>query len=541
LWDAAGHTENAGRAHEEAAQAALDTLAFGQAERHYARALELAGLARDERWQRLTVQRAHALVRMGKNAEAARLYASAAAGAEGELRVRLRIWVAQNLIQGAQVEEGLRAAAELFRELGIPFAESDGKAVGRIAWEGFKLKWRGIALSTKHRSPAPAERLALDALNELAQPVTSLQFLRGAALSAQHVRRALRAGDPAHAARALAYEGMLRTARKPSVDHSALFERAQELAESTGDPAVIASVQVRRGIACMGKQDFRGSRDCLLAAHELISTQCPGQPWLLTTARMHLGCAWHFLGEHASLVAHSGGWVTDAKQRGDSHAYAALSGYGFGSYRHLMHGNPGAALSELAEAMAPWPNEPMSVNQVGALWGTLDALIFEGGGAGLLCLERNRDRLQKSPLVRSRTMKLPMAGWEANAALAAMQAPPSAGSKLLQHVVTQIRILRSLSSPLSIAVADLLSGVLSTLEGKREQAHTEVQAARSALVALHHNLTTPALYLEGWLEGGAAGDAKCEEALRARRAEGWADPMRGISLCLPIFHLLPPR
>lgn len=537
LWEEAGNSEKASTAHEAAADAAIEKLAFALAEMHYGRAQELAGEERDARWLRLTIQRAQTRVRMGNNAAAAHLFAAAADSAKGEQRIRLRIWAAQNLIQGAQVEEGLQAASELFRELGIPFAENDGAALRALAWEGLKLKWRGTALRQGGHTPA-FERLALDALNELAQPVTLLQFLRGAALSAQHVRRALAAGEPAHAARALAYEATLRTTRKPLKDHSALFDRARELAESTGDPAVIASVQVRHGMACLGKTDYLGARDCLIAAHELISTQCPGQPWLLTTARMSLGCVLHLLGDHASLAAHSEAWILDAKLRGDAYAYASLSGYGFGAYRHLLRGDPDAALAELAEAMAPWPTEPVSIHHVGALWATLDAHLFRGGEAAWQHFQRHRAMFQTSALARSSTFRIPMIFWEVSSALALLSTGVRDDSKLVQHVLAQLRSLEKLPSPLAAAFAGLLSAELSAWQGRHEQAYAAVRAAREVLESLHHGLKTPALFLEGWLERGASGRAKCEEALAVKRAHGWTDPLRGIAVCLPIVDRL---
>jgi hypothetical protein len=433
------------------------------------------------------------------------------------------------------VEDGLRAAATLLDELGLPLARSDGAAVRRIVWERTRLRWRGTALGSL---ATPRERLALEALNELAQPITSVEFLRGAALSVEHVRRALEAGDPAHAARALAYEGVLRTTRKPSVEHATLFERARELAESTGDSAVIAHVLVQRAMASIAQSDFGAARDVLVSAHELLSTQCPDQRWWLTSARMHLGAAWHYLGEHDVLASHAETWVVDAKRRGDCHAYAALSGYGFGSHRHLLRGNPDAALEELTEAMAPWPREPISLHHIGALWGTLDALHLKGGDGGLVYLEKLRPCLQKSPLVKSRSLKMPMAWWEASAAFAAMERAPDERSQLAQRVLDQVRTLRALATPLSIAFGNFISAALSTLRGQRERALVEVRAAHPVLVAHHHNTRNAAQYLEGWLEGGVAGRAKVDEALAAERARGWRDPLSGLEVILPVFHLL---
>src|SRR5262249_13784771 len=74
LWDRTRQPEKALAAHEQAGDSALEKLAFAQAELHYARALELCADTRGARWQRLTMQRAHALSRAGHSARAAQLY-----------------------------------------------------------------------------------------------------------------------------------------------------------------------------------------------------------------------------------------------------------------------------------------------------------------------------------------------------------------------------------------------------------------------------------------------------------------------------------
>jgi serine/threonine protein kinase/predicted ATPase len=539
LWDDAGQPEQAIPALEAAGDAALEKLAFEAAEEHYARALVLAGETRSERWRRLTCQRGHALVRMGKNAQAARLYAAAAEAAEGEQRVRLRVWAAQNLIQGAQVEEGLRAAGQLLAELGVPLARSQERAVGRIAWESARLKLRGIELKLTALPLAPSERLVLDALNELSQPVTSVMFLQGAALSVQYVRRALGAGEPAHAARALAYEGILRSTRNPERDHAALFTRSRELAVSTGDPAVLASVEVRSGIACLARDDYEGGRDALLRGHELVTLQCPGQPWLLTTARMQLGAAWYVLGEHDTLAAHADAWVADAKQREDLFGYAALAGFGFGFLRHLMRDDPAAARRELSEAMAAWPDEPFSTNHFGSAIGEVLTLLYPGGDAALHWFEQNQARLDRAAILRNHIFRITLGNLRATACLAAVERALSDRNGLAIKAVQQhVRALNRGTSPMSRAFASLWSSVSFALCGDSQRALAEAQKAQKLLSNSHKIFGTVALYWEGWLEGGDGGRAKCDQTLLLLRGRGWVNPERALATIFPVFHLV---
>src|SRR5690606_15667083 len=73
-WDLAGQPERAVEAYEDAGDQAMSSLAFVRAENLYARAIELLGDTRDERYRRLMVQRAQALSCAGRSGEAAALY-----------------------------------------------------------------------------------------------------------------------------------------------------------------------------------------------------------------------------------------------------------------------------------------------------------------------------------------------------------------------------------------------------------------------------------------------------------------------------------
>jgi serine/threonine protein kinase len=542
LWDDAGRQEEAIPALEAAGNAALEKLAFEAADQHFGRALTLAGELRDARFVRLATQRGHALVRMGKNAQAARLYAAAADHTEGEQRVHLRVWAAQNLIQGAKVEEGLAAAVELLRELGVPYASTPGRAAGRIAWENSRLALRGIGLAPRATALSSRERLALDALNELSQPVTSVMFLQGAALSVQHVRRALDAGEPAHAARALAYQGALRSAQKPRHDPSTLFARARELAEASGDASVLATVEVRHGVACLARDDHQGGRDALLRGHELVSLQCPGQPWLLTNARMQLGIAWFILGEHKTLAAHAEAWVDDAKQREDLYGYAALSGYGFGFLRHLMRDDPGAAQAELAEAMAPWPRAPFSTNHFGEMLANVLALSYAGGAQAFRWFEQNRARLDEAAILRNPIFKFTTSNLRANACLGALETADAAERRaLLAEVRRQEAILRKMESPLSRAFATLCRSAVCAVLGDLERALGEAHVAEQALRTLHKTYWVHALYWQGFLQGGEQGRQKREQALGVMRERGWQQPERYMTMVFPVLRALAAR
>jgi hypothetical protein len=423
----------------------------------------------------------------------------------------------------------------------VPMSSTPERAVARVLWESARLRFRGIELKARPAPLAAAERLVLDALNELSQPVTSATFLEGAALSIQHLRRALDAGEPSHAARALAYEGLLRSTKRPDDDHSALFIRARALAQASGDDIVRASVEVRHGMACLTRHDYEGARDSLLRGHELVSLHCPGQPWLLATARMQLGVSWYVLGEHATLASHSGTWVADARRREDLYGYAVLAGYGIAFLRHLMRDDPAAARAEIEEAMAPWPETPFSTNHFGATMATQLVLQYAGGDAALRSFEQNQARLERAAILRNPIFKVTIANLRISACMAAMDAGRTQDQRVLvREVQEQLHGLRRLaSSPVSSAFVALWRSVLCALRGDRAAALLEVRRARQNLCRSHKLYGETASYWEGWLDGGESGQLACERVLSGLRDQGWSKPERAMAMLLPVFHLVP--
>ena len=107
-------------------------------------------------------------------------------------------------------------------------------------------------------------------------------------------------------------------------------------------------------------------------------------------------------------------------------------------------------------------------------------------------------------------------------------------------VTSQLNVLRALRIPLADTHARLLHGGLLALGGQRERALEEARSARAVFAKARDYHAAPSAVLEGWLEGGVAGRAKCEATLEGLRAQGWVEPMRFISATLPVFHLLRP-
>ena len=75
-----------------------------------------------------------------------------------------------------------------------------------------------------------------------------------------------------------AYEGLWRAVNSPIAVEGTLFEQSRELADSVGEPTLIAEVEVMRGLAHLASCDFARGASHLTFAHELISRAAPDSP-----------------------------------------------------------------------------------------------------------------------------------------------------------------------------------------------------------------------------------------------------------------------
>jgi serine/threonine protein kinase/predicted ATPase len=539
LWDIVGDGPRAIAAYEQAGERALEALSFARAEQHYARALELLGSCRDASFVRIAVQRGHALVRMGKSADAARVFQSAAEFAPAEIQARLRMWAAQHLIQGAHVAEGLSAATVLLSELGLPLARTERQALLRIGVERARIALRGAKLKHQSRELDPNARLVLEALHGLSSPVRAVSYLPGSMLVVQYLRRALHAGDPTHAARALAYEGLWRVLGGASKHADALLARSRELADGTGEDAIVAEVELMRGLACLSRCEFTRAAERLGFAHELLQSRCPGQPWLLTSTRMYLGSTFVYLGDYRAVVQHSEAWLAEAKAKQDRYAVAALAGLGGASLAHLVRDDPEAALTELREAMAPWPEEPFSTNHFGACGARASAFLYKVDPNFLEWTQHNEQRLRSTFLMRTPACRLWLLSMSVFACLQRAAEPGADRVALIARARGQLRALAKVPSALAPGVVQLTSAILQGVEGQHELALVGAQAAQRALSATAFEQA--ARYVEGVVEGGEGGSAKRQSVHDWLLGQGFRNPGAWLRVLVPGLTLLQAR
>jgi hypothetical protein len=541
--DAAGEGRRAVAAYQRAGDEALASLAFARADQLYARALLLADAERLEPAQRgqLHTGRGHALACSGRSAEAAREYASAASLAGGAEQLELRIWAAQHVLQSGQVAEGLRAAGELLRELGVALPAHRAAALAQLLWQRTALSLRTPKLSLRPQPEVPAEAaMRLSAVWKLSLPVSLVHPLLGALLSLRYLRIALQLGEPGHAARALAQSAVRRALENPTeAAADALFAHAHELARHVREPALDLVLRHMQGAAATFRWDLGRARTHLEEAERIGIAHCADEPWLLVNVRMNLGSSYVYLGAHALLAERVAGWLAEAESRSDRFSLAALEGLGYGFYRHLMADEPQRAQQGMLQTLEGWPSEPFSYLHMGEYYALSLSMLYQGGGAAAAWLERERARLDRAALLRSGFGQASLAARRALAAIAAMRdAPPQQRTSWRERARADIVKLARSKLPVAKWWTRLLSPQLALLSGNRDVAlalarsHALQAQDSSDLAAQHLD------YLAGVLEGGEAGRARTTSALALLRAQGWTNPRRALAMWLPVLDLI---
>ncbi len=545
LWEQAGRIIQACAAYGEAGDAALEILAFAQADALYERALDLKGNVEDRSRMRLLVQRGHARARMGKSADAAKLYLDASQLAEGDARMRLRLSATRQLLQSAQLAEGLSAARAILSELGTPLPETTAGALTQLVWDRAYLGLRGLAVKSGHSKVVSSEaRLRLDAAWDLAFPVVWVDMVPAASLNAQHLRASLALGEPGHVARALAQEAAFLTMQRPTDLGRCrpLFKRARALFDAEREPKLAAFVDFIEGSAAQFRWDFSASRTLLERAESLCSEHCPDEPWLLTNARMALGSVWFNLGEQAKLATMSEAWIDEARGRSDSFALAALEGLGQGFERYLMRDDPDTSREELAKAMAPWPREPLSFAQFGEVFGVVNTELYRGGDGAKRWLDQEQARLGRAFLIRSKFGRATMDVMQTYAALCVcVDASQAQRAATLASAHKRAYATARHTVPIATMLAPLLVAQVLALEGKVEQALAALRPGRDELNARGIFYRYPALYLEGLLEAGDEGRSKRDTALAFFAGQGWKNPRRAVAMWVPAINELEAR
>ncbi|HTU59772.1 MAG TPA: hypothetical protein VMF89_15075, partial [Polyangiales bacterium] len=310
----------------------------------------------------------------------------------------------------------------------------------------------------------------------------------------------------------------------------ALFERAAAMAESAGDPALIAEIAYLRGCATNNQQRFRAAPAHLWHAHELLQTQCPGESWLLTAARMMLGSSWTYAGNYQEIKRHMGGWIEEARARDDRYAIAAIAGTGGGSLRFAMEERPELAQTEIEAAMEPWPKQPFGTSHYGAFSTTYYVLGSEPGPRLLDYIDAHPE-LERAPLMRTPTLRFSYLAARLRGLLLALE--PGHQGALLARARADLRLLEKLPGRTPRVFTLAYAASIHQISGDGDSALRCLRESAALSENIDHFCGVGVRYMLALLEGGDAGRQTRAEIRAQIEAEGWKSWQRGLAIRVP--------
>jgi hypothetical protein len=284
-----------------AAEQAARALAFDRAAELYHIALSLDVLAAEE-YADVEAKMADALANAGRIPEAARAYRRAA-DRGGPMAIEWRRRAAEHLLASGHTDEGRVALEHVLRDVGLSLPASNVRAIGSLVFDRARLAFGGLEIR-KGASVVAQELERLDVCWTASRGLIYTDALAGAAFHAQHLRLALRSGEPVRVARALAVEAHLSVAlgADPKLaDSKALIDRAQAIADAADSNYARGMVAECAGHVAIAVGDWKTCFERLEQAIAIFRERCTGVAHEIGICRAHGALCLQFMGRVVEL------------------------------------------------------------------------------------------------------------------------------------------------------------------------------------------------------------------------------------------------
>jgi hypothetical protein len=348
--EAAGLTQRAAAQAERAAQLASQALAFDRAAMLYRTALRL-GSHDGEARHRIQVSLGDALSHDGRCAEAAEaFFAAAEVALQVASRLECRRRAAEQLLWSGHVDRGLEELRAVLAEMKLALPGTPRAAL----YELFKVRtWlhlRGLGWTPRDKSQISHQDLEqLELHRAIGQGLCFADTVRGFVFHARGLVLALRAGEPAHVARALmmeaVFEGTDGVGRVPRARK--LIAQGSEIADRTQDPYLLGYALVAGGVVEFFANRFAEAASKIEAGEHLFMDRTTGTAWEIDHARIFLLHCYLQMGRFVELGTCLESYLSEAMRRGDR--FAATTMARSFNFMWLLRDDPARARRELDE------------------------------------------------------------------------------------------------------------------------------------------------------------------------------------------------
>jgi serine/threonine protein kinase len=381
----------AGAYYRAAAHQASQAMAFDRAAGLFRRALELGSWPFPEQG-RLKAELGDALSSSRRGREAGDVYLEAAAEVPLAESIELRRRAFQQLLTSGDHDLGIDVLRRVFQAVGLRYPETPGKALLSAALGLVRLRFRGLAVRSR---PARAidddERLRLDVGWSGGLSLCLIDSARAAPIFIHNLNRALKAGDPLRATRALLAVSSLFAVRgqKSARRYGQFLHHAEQAMARCDDPNLLALHFMTRGLAAYAMGQWSLSRELNDQSAALFRDRCTGMMISLEMAAYYSLRSLCWLGDIAELRLRRQALIKEAEDRHDRFAVTNYRTEVM-TYDLLAADDPAGAASEIDDAMSHWSRRGFHAQHLFALVANVRVDLYRGQGT------RARQRIRDS-------------------------------------------------------------------------------------------------------------------------------------------------
>ena len=414
-----------GRAAAYAAQAAADAqgaLAFERAALFYQRALDLCSEPGPQTGAWL-VGLGDALASAGRGGEAARAYLDAKPMLDASRGLELERRAGQQYLISGRIQEGLEVMGRVLAKAGLPpLAPTPRRALLALIMRRLRVLLRGLAYTERPASAIPADTLTrIDSCWAVAEGLTMVDNIQGAAFQTLHLLLALDAGEITRVGRALAMEGGILATTGARERSARLLEEAERLVDRPDCRAALGLCRTSRLVAALHLGQFEEADRLAREAEAILTEQQGLSAWPLNIARVYHISALANQGKIAEMCRVSRVWLDDVLDRGNRFAGTMFRTH-WSTLRWLGADDLPGARAALAEALEQCPEGVFYVPHLYCLWaqGLIDLYAGEQEAA-YRHIMRPWPALERSQLLRIKALVVISCRMRAACAIAAAQ------------------------------------------------------------------------------------------------------------------------
>jgi hypothetical protein len=536
-WRLAGQPARALPYVIQAGDRAADALAFGLAARWYGEALALgkdlpeAFDAASRRMLRTKLGRA--LADAGRSREASREFGLAAEGAPREEARLLRLWAAEQMLRAGKLADGAGAARRVLAEYGLRLPRTRAGGVVAFFWERLRLGVRGLRIADRECPVSPELFGRLRTCQIIATALMTTEPATAAAIARRSLRLALDLGHAGLAAAGLANEALFAAfVPRRGARARALFERAAELADRSGDPYTQAVVAALRGGAAYVRAELDNCCRCVDEAERLMRTLPQSAYWELATLHLIRQASSFYAGHWRSLCERHPREVTECERHEDAQRTYSLRAH-FGWLPHLLADDAAGAWAMEERLSAVFPRVASEAGFSDIQWVRAWLHLFAGDAPlAWRALEAARATFERSSMRRvalARAWWLALRGVVARRAARHPQADSATAARLDARARRDARSLQRIDLPFARAMALLVGPV-----GEPDAGLSELARAEEALWAAELRPWAAAVRRRrGERLGGERGTKLAAEGEAWFREQGARSPGRIADWLLP--------